>query len=67
MTWKPKSFRTWESSGFNDLGVLNFTDLIVSYFGVFDFEDLRVYYINDLKARKIDLKVLDSLIVNNSV
>jgi len=58
---------TWESLRFDDLEVLHFTDLIVCFFGVFDFEDLRVYYINDLRACKVDLKVFNNLKVSNSV
>jgi len=58
---------TWEPLRFNDLGVLNFTVFMVSFFGVFEFEDVRVYYINDLSICKVDLKVFDNLRANNSV
>jgi len=44
-----------ESLRFDDLGVLHFTDLTVCFSRVFDFKDLRVYYINDLRVCKVDL------------
>jgi len=55
---------------FDDLGVLNLNNLIVSYFinlGVFDFEDLGVHSINNLKAYKVDLNVFDELRVKNFI
>jgi len=58
---------TLESLQFDDLAILNFTDLIVSFFGVLDFENLRVCYINYLRDYKVDLKVFDNLRVSNSV
>ena len=58
---------TWESLRFDDLRVLNFADLIVSYFDIFDLEDLRVCYNDDSKASKVDLKVFDNLSANNSI
>ena len=53
MTWEPARI---------DLEVREFYDLKSSRF-----DDLEIYYINDLKVRKIDLKVFDNLRVNNSV
>ena len=48
--WKLESFTSWESLRFDDLAVLQFTDLTVYFFGVFNFEDLRAYYINDFEG-----------------
>jgi len=58
---------TWESLQFDDLGILHFTNLTVCFSGVFDLEDLRVYYINDLRVCKVDFKVFDNLKVSNFV
>ena len=45
-----------------DLEVIEFYNLEFSWF-----DDLEIYYINDLKVCKIDLKVFDNFRVNNSI